>query len=63
MTNSPRGILGGGGDWSSARDGVPFFLKLDDGEGVLQRSSGLSKLLLGFNCSERRRNLAHDSDG
>jgi hypothetical protein len=34
-TNSPRGILGGGGDRSSARYGVPFFLKLDDDEGVL----------------------------
>jgi hypothetical protein len=33
--NSPRGILGGGGDRSGARDEVPFFLKLDDGEGVL----------------------------
>jgi hypothetical protein len=33
--NSPRGILGGDGDRSSARDGVPFFLKLGDCEGVL----------------------------
>jgi hypothetical protein len=41
--NSPRGILGSGGDRSSARDRVPFFLRLSDGEGVLQWSSSLSK--------------------
>jgi hypothetical protein len=43
MVNSCRENLGGGGDRSSARDGVPFFLKLSDGEGVLRRSSGSSK--------------------
>jgi hypothetical protein len=41
--NSPRGILGGGGDRSSARDRVPFFLRLGDGEGILRWSSSLSK--------------------
>jgi hypothetical protein len=41
--NSPKGVLGGGGDRSSARDGVPFFLKLDYGESVLRWSSGSSK--------------------
>jgi hypothetical protein len=46
--NSPRGILGGGGDRSSARDGVPFFLKQGDGEGILRRSSGLSKTSSNF---------------
>jgi hypothetical protein len=40
MENSPKGILGGGGDQSSARDWVPFFLKLGDGESVLQWSLG-----------------------
>jgi hypothetical protein len=48
MANSPRGILGGGGDQSSACDGVPFFLKHDDGEGVLQRSSSSSKTSSSF---------------
>jgi hypothetical protein len=48
MANSPRGILGGGGDWSSARDGVPFFLKLDDGEGILRWSSGSCKTSSSF---------------
>jgi hypothetical protein len=48
MGNSPKGILGGDGDWSSARDGVPFFLKLGDGEGVLWWSSGSSKTTSSF---------------
>jgi hypothetical protein len=43
MANSPKGILGGGGDRSSVRDRVLFFLKLSDGEGILRRSSGWSK--------------------
>jgi hypothetical protein len=38
--NSPKGILGSGGDRSSAHDGVPFFLKLGDGESILRWSSG-----------------------
>jgi hypothetical protein len=46
--NSPRWILGGGGDRSNVRDGVPFFLKLDDSEGVLRRSSGSSKTSSSF---------------
>jgi hypothetical protein len=46
--NSPRGILGSGGDRSTACDGVPFFLKLDDGEGVLRRSSSSSKTSSSF---------------
>jgi hypothetical protein len=41
--SQPRGIMGSGGDWSSVRDGVPFFLNLGDGEGTLRRSSGSSK--------------------
>jgi hypothetical protein len=40
--------MGGGGDWSSARDGVPFFLKLGDSKGILQRSSGSSKTSTSF---------------
>jgi hypothetical protein len=40
--------LGGGGDRSNARDGVPFFLKLDDGESVLRWSSGSSKTTTSF---------------
>jgi hypothetical protein len=56
MTNSCKGILGRGGDRSSARDGVPFFLKLADGESVLQWSFGSSKTTSSFplvssNCS------------
>jgi hypothetical protein len=47
MLNSPRGILGGGGDWSSAHDGVSF-LKLSDGEGILRRSSGSFKTSSSF---------------
>jgi hypothetical protein len=46
--NSPRGILGGGGDRSSACDGVPFFLKLGDGEGILRGSFGSSKTSSSF---------------
>jgi hypothetical protein len=46
--NSPKGILGGGSDQSSGRDGVPFFLKLGDGESVLQRSTGSSKTTSSF---------------
>jgi hypothetical protein len=34
--NSPKGILGGSGDRSSVRDGVPFFLKLGDSESILR---------------------------
>jgi hypothetical protein len=48
MANSPKGILGGGGDWSSARDGVSFFLKLSDGESVLRWSSGSSRNTISF---------------
>jgi hypothetical protein len=48
VANSPKGILGGGGDWSSARDEVSFFLKLYDGESVLQWSSGSSKTTSSF---------------
>jgi hypothetical protein len=48
MVNSPRGILGGGGDRSSARDGVPFFLKLSDGEGIVRRSAVSSKASSNF---------------
>jgi hypothetical protein len=44
MVNSPKGVLGGG-DRSSAGDGVPFFLKLGDGASVLRRSSGSSKTM------------------
>jgi hypothetical protein len=40
--------LGGGGDRSSKRDGVPFFLKLDNGESVLRWSSGSSKTISSF---------------
>jgi hypothetical protein len=40
--------MGSGGDWSSVRDGVPFFLNLGDGEGTLRRSSGSSKTSNGF---------------
>jgi hypothetical protein len=46
--SSPKGILGGGNDRSSVRDGVPFFLKLGDGESVLRWSSGLSKTTTSF---------------
>ncbi len=48
MMNSPKGVLGGGSDWSSARDGVPFFLKLGDGESILRWSSGSSKTTSSF---------------
>jgi hypothetical protein len=48
MVNSPKGILGGGGDMSSARDGVPFVLKLSDGESVLRWSSDSSKTTSNF---------------
>jgi hypothetical protein len=48
MTNSPKGILGGGSDWSSAQDGVSLFLKLGDGESVLRWSSGSSKTTSSF---------------
>jgi hypothetical protein len=48
MANSPKGVLGGGGDRSSVCDGVSFFLKLDDDESVLQWSSGLSKTTSNF---------------
>jgi hypothetical protein len=37
--------LGGGGDRSSARDEVFFFLKLGDDESILQWSSGSSKTM------------------
>jgi hypothetical protein len=46
--NSPRGILGGSSDRSSAHNGVSLFLKLGDGEGVLRRSSGSSKTSSSF---------------
>jgi hypothetical protein len=46
--NSPRGILGGGGDQSSVRDRVPFFLKLGDNEGIFRQSSGSSKTSSSF---------------
>jgi hypothetical protein len=62
--------LGGGGDQSCSRNGVPFFLKFRDGEGVLrlvqdhqQLPHGLLKLLLGFNCGERQWKLVRDSGG
>jgi hypothetical protein len=48
MVNSLKEILGGSGDQSSARDGVPFFLKIDDGESVLRWSSGSSKTTSSF---------------
>jgi hypothetical protein len=48
MTNSPKGILGSGDDRSSARDGVPFFLKLGDGESVLRWRSDSSKTTTNF---------------
>jgi hypothetical protein len=48
MANSLRGILGGDDDRSNARDGVPFFLKLDNGEGVLRWSSSSSKTSSSF---------------
>jgi hypothetical protein len=43
MANSPKGVLGGGSDQSSARDGVPFFRKLGDGESILRQSSSFKK--------------------
>jgi hypothetical protein len=46
--NSPKGISGGGGDRSSARDVVPFFLKISDGESVLLWSSDSSKITGSF---------------
>jgi hypothetical protein len=46
--NSPKGVLSDSGDQSSVRDGVPFFLKLDDGESILWWSSGLSKTMSSF---------------
>jgi hypothetical protein len=48
MANSPKGVFSGGGDRSSARDGVPFFLKLGDGESVLWWSSDSSKTMSNF---------------
>jgi hypothetical protein len=48
LANSPKGLLGGGGDRSSACDGVPFFLKLNDGESILRWSSGSSKTTSSF---------------
>jgi hypothetical protein len=48
MANSTKGILGGDGDRSSARDRVPFFLKLSDDESILWWSSGLSKTTSNF---------------
>jgi hypothetical protein len=48
MANSPKGILGGSGDRSSACDEVPFFLKLGDGESVLRWSFGSSKTTSSF---------------
>jgi hypothetical protein len=48
MVNSPKGILGGGGDRSSAFDGVPFFLKLGDSESILRWSSSSSKTTNSF---------------
>jgi hypothetical protein len=46
--NSPKRVLGGGGDQSSARDGVPFFLKIGDGESILRWSSDSSKTMSSF---------------
>jgi hypothetical protein len=46
--NSPKGIFGSDGDQSSARDGVPLFLKLGDNESVLQWSSDSSKTTSSF---------------
>jgi hypothetical protein len=46
--NSPRGILGSSGDQSSEHDGVPFFLKLGDGDVVLRQSSGSSNTSSSF---------------
>jgi hypothetical protein len=48
MVKSPKGIFGGCGDQSSAHDGVPFFLKLSNGESVLRWSSGSSKTTSSF---------------
>jgi hypothetical protein len=48
MANSPRGILGGSDDRSSARNRVPFFLKLNDDEGDLRWISGSSKTSSSF---------------
>jgi hypothetical protein len=48
MVNSPKGVLGGGGDQRSACDGVPFFLKFNDAESVLRWSSGSSKTTSSF---------------
>jgi hypothetical protein len=48
MVNSPKGVLGGGGDRSIARDGVPFCLKLSDSESILRWSSGSSRTMSGF---------------
>jgi hypothetical protein len=46
--NSLRGVLGTDVYRSGVQDGVPFFLKLGDGEGVLQRSSNSSKTSSSF---------------
>jgi hypothetical protein len=46
--NSPRGILGSGENRSSAHNGVPFFLKLGNGEGILRWSSNSSKTSSSF---------------
>jgi hypothetical protein len=48
MANSHKGVLGGGGNQSSVRDGVPFFLKIGDGESILQWSSSSSKTMSSF---------------
>jgi hypothetical protein len=42
------GFFGSGGDRSSARDGVSFFLKLDDGESILRSSSNSSMTTSSF---------------
>jgi hypothetical protein len=46
--NSPKALLGNGSDRSSARDEVPFFLKLGDDESVLRSSFSLSKTTSSF---------------
>jgi hypothetical protein len=48
MVNSPMGILGGGGDRSSVRDRVPFFLMFSDSESILLWSSDSCKTTSSF---------------
>jgi hypothetical protein len=48
MANSPKGILGGGGDRSNVHKRVPFFLKLSDDESVLRWRFGSSRTTTSF---------------